>query len=222
VTNRSNRATRLIQLFLGLVLYGISDGLLLAAGLGADPWDVFSQGLSRSFGLGIGTWTIIVGAMVLLLWIPLRQRPGLGTLANVFVIGLVVNEFLSLVPVVHGMALRSIGMLVAVVLNAIATATYIGARFGPGPRDGLMTGWAARGHSLRLGRTAIEATALLAGWLLGGTVGVGTLVYALSIGPLVHWLLPLFTRDVEVRRREHAPRHPRTRGPFPIGDTEPG
>jgi uncharacterized membrane protein YczE len=204
VTNPSNKTPRLLQLFLGLVLYGISDGLLLAAGLGADPWDVFSQGLSRSFGLGIGTWTIIVGAIVLLLWIPLRQRPGLGTLANVVVIGLIVNEFLSLVPAVHGMALRIIGMLAAVVLNGVATATYIGAQFGPGPRDGLMTGWAARGHSLRLGRTAIEATALLAGWLLGGTVGVGTLVYALSIGPLVHWFLPRLTREVKDRRGERS------------------
>lgn len=195
MTNRSNHTARLIQLFLGLVLYGISDGLLLAAGLGADPWDVFSQGLSRSFGLGIGTWTIIVGAIVLLLWIPLRQRPGLGTLANVVVIGLIVNEFLSLVPSVHDMAVRTVAMLAAVVLNGVATATYIGAHYGPGPRDGLMTGWAARGHSLRLGRTAIEATALLSGWLLGGTVGVGTLVYALSIGPLVHWLLPRLSRS---------------------------
>jgi uncharacterized membrane protein YczE len=192
-------------LFLGLVLYGISDGLLLAAGLGADPWDVFSQGLSRSFGLGIGTWTIIVGAIVLLLWIPLRQRPGLGTLANVVLIGLIVNEFLSLVPEVHGMAPRFVAMSGAVVMNGVATATYIGAHYGPGPRDGLMTGWAARGHSLRVGRTAIEATALLAGWLLGGVVGVGTLVYALSIGPLVHWLLPRLTRGVEDRRDDCAP-----------------
>jgi uncharacterized membrane protein YczE len=204
VTNRSNYTSRLIQLFLGLVLYGISDGLLLASGLGADPWDVFSQGLSRSFGLGIGTWTIIIGAIVLFLWVPLRQRPGLGTLANVIVIGLIVNEFLSLLPVVHGMALRIIGMLVAVALNGVATATYIGAQFGPGPRDGLMTGWAARGHSLRVGRTTIEATVLLAGWLFGGTVGVGTLVYALSIGPLVHWLLPPLTRGVRSRKDEPA------------------
>jgi uncharacterized membrane protein YczE len=202
VTNRLNHIARLIQLFLGLVLYGISDGLLLAAGLGADPWDVFSQGLSRSFGLGIGTWTIIVGAAVLLLWIPLRQRPGLGTLANVIVIGLIVNEFLSLVPTVHGMAMRVVGMAVAVLLNGVATATYIGAHYGPGPRDGLMTGWAARGHSLRVGRTTIEATALLAGWLLGGTVGVGTVVYALSIGPLVHWLLPRLSRGGKGRRSE--------------------
>jgi uncharacterized membrane protein YczE len=192
-------------MFLGLVLYGISDGLLLAAGLGADPWDVFSQGLSRSFGLGIGTWTIIVGASVLLLWIPLRQRPGLGTLANVVVIGLIVNEFLSLVPAVHGMAVRTVAMLAAVVLNGVATATYIGAHYGPGPRDGLMTGWAARGHSLRVGRTIIEAIALLSGWLLGGTVGVGTLVYALSIGPLVHWLLPRLSRGVNDRGNENAP-----------------
>jgi uncharacterized membrane protein YczE len=198
VTKPAARTSRLIQLFVGLVLYGISDGLLLAASLGADPWDVFSQGLSRSFGLGIGTWTIIVGALVLLLWIPLRQRPGLGTLANVAVIGVIVNEFLALVPVVHGLAARSVGMLAAVVLNGIATAMYIGARFGPGPRDGLMTGWADRGHSLRLGRTMMEASALLAGWLLGGTVGVGTVVYALAIGPLVHVLLPRMSRTADV------------------------
>jgi uncharacterized membrane protein YczE len=204
MTNRSNNVARSVQLLLGLVIYGISDGLLLAAGLGADPWDVFSQGLSRTFGLGIGTWTIIVGALVLLLWIPLRQRPGVGTLGNVLVIGVVVNEFLSLVPTVHGMAWRITGMLAAVLLNGVATATYIGAHFGPGPRDGLMTGWAARGHSLRMGRTAIEATALLAGWLLGGTVGVGTVVYALSIGPLVHWLLPRLSRATNDRSGVHA------------------
>ena len=205
MTTPAARPSRLTQLFVGLILYGISDGLLLAAGLGADPWDVFSQGLSRSFGLGIGTWTIIVGALVLLLWIPLRQRPGLGTLANVAVIGVIVNEFLAVVPIVHGLALRGVGMLAAVVLNGIATAMYIGARFGPGPRDGLMTGWAARGHSLRLGRTTIEASALLAGWLLGGTVGVGTVVYALAIGPLVHVLLPRMTRSAVVPSGREAP-----------------
>jgi uncharacterized membrane protein YczE len=205
VTKPEALTSRLLQLGVGLILYGISDGLLLAAALGADPWDVFSQGLSRSFGLAIGTWTIIVGALVLLLWIPLRQRPGLGTLANVVVIGVIVNEFLALVPVIHGVAARSLGMLAAVVLNGFATATYIGARFGPGPRDGLMTGWAARGHSLRLGRTTIEASALLAGWLLGGTVGVGTLVYALSIGPLVHVLLPRMTRSTVVYPERPAP-----------------
>ena len=205
MTKPATFTSRLLQLFVGLVLYGISDGMLLAAGLGADPWDVFSQGLSRSFGLAIGTWTIIVGVLVLLLWIPLRQRPGLGTVGNVVVIGLVVNGFLAVVPVVHGVAARSLCMVAAVGLNGLATATYIGARLGPGPRDGLMTGWAARGHSLRLGRTIIEATALLAGWLLGGTVGLGTLVYALSIGPLVHWLLPHFTRSVGVSNDQQEP-----------------
>jgi uncharacterized membrane protein YczE len=198
-------SSRLAQLFVGLIVYGISDGLLLAAGLGADPWDVFSQGLSRSVGLEIGTWTIIIGALVLLLWIPLRQRPGVGTLANVVVIGLVVNAFLAQVPVVHGLVARSVGMAAAVLLNGVATATYIGAQFGPGPRDGLMVGWAARGHSLRLGRTAIEATVLLVGWLLGGTVGAGTVLYALSIGPLVHWLLPLFTRSLDLPKSQQAP-----------------
>jgi uncharacterized membrane protein YczE len=185
------RIRRLTQLYLGLGLYGFSDGLLLLGGLGVDPWDVLHQGLSRQLGLGVGTWSIIVGACVLALWFPLRQRPGLGTLSNVVVIGLVINLTLAAVPAPHDMALRSAAMLGGVVLNGVATGAYIGAGLGPGPRDGVMTGFAARGHSIRLVRTSMEVTVLAAGWLLGGTVGVGTVAYALGIGPLAHVFIPL-------------------------------
>ena len=185
---------RLLQLFAGLLLYGISDSMLLLAGLGVDPWDVLHQGLSRHTGIPVGTWAIIVGALVLLLWIPLRQRPGLGTLCNVILIGAVIDVMLALITPPHSLLVRAVVMVSGVVLNGVATGLYIGAGLGPGPRDGLMTGFAARGHSLRVVRTAIEATVLLAGWLLGGTVGVGTVVYAACIGPLAHIFVPLFSR----------------------------
>src|SRR5271170_7927565 len=181
---------RLIQLFAGLVLYGISDSMLLLAGLGVDPWDVLHQGLSRRTGIPVGTWAIIVGALVLLLWIPLRQRPGFGTLSNVVLVGLVIDAMLATVPPVHGLPAQVVVMLGGVVLNGIATGAYIGAGLGPGPRDGLMTGLAARGHSIRIVRTSIELTVLVTGWILGGTVGVGTVVYALAIGPIAHLTIP--------------------------------
>jgi uncharacterized membrane protein YczE len=165
--------------------------MLLLAGLGVDPWDVFHQGLSRRLGLGVGTWAIIVGVAVLLLWIPLRQRPGLGTLSNVVIVGLVIDVVLAEVPPVHGLAARLLVMCGGVILNGIATGAYIGAGLGPGPRDGLMLGLAARGHSIRVMRTCIELTVLVTGWLLGGTVGIGTVVYALSIGPIAHVSIPL-------------------------------
>lgn len=184
------RVRRVIQLYAGLLLYGISGSMLLLAGLGVDPWDVLHQGLSRRLGLGVGTWVVIVGALVLLLWIPLRQRPGWGTLSNVIVIGLVIDLVLATVPPVHGLAAQLIVMFSGVVLNGIATGLYIGAGLGPGPRDGLMTGLAARGHSIRVVRTGIELTVLLTGWLLGGTVGLGTVVYALGIGPIAHVTIP--------------------------------
>jgi uncharacterized membrane protein YczE len=185
------RARRLVQLFLGLILYGVSSSMLLLAGLGLDPWDVLHQGLSRRIGLGVGTWAIIVGFAVLLLWIPLRQRPGVGTLCNVFVVGGVIDLVLAVVPAPHGLAVRIPLLLGGVLLNGVATGAYIGAGLGPGPRDGLMTGWAARGHSIRVVRTTIELSVLAIGWALGGDVGAGTVVYALSIGPLAHKFIPL-------------------------------
>ena len=190
---------RLVQLFAGLVLYGISDSMLLLAGLGLDPWDVLHQGLARRTGVPTGTWAIIVGAAVLLLWIPLRQRPGIGTLCNVVLIGTVIDVVLAVVSPPHSLPARAAVMVSAVILNGVATGLYIGAGLGPGPRDGLMTGLAARGHSLRVVRTGIEAIVLLAGWLLGGTVGIGTVVYAACIGPLAHVFVPLFSRSSPAR-----------------------
>ena len=187
------RLRRVGQLGVGLIAYGLSDAMLLLAGLGVDPWDVFQQGLSRRAGLGVGTWAIIVGAGVLVLWVPLRQRPGLGTLANVAVIGSTIDLVMWLAPAPHAAALRIVLMFGGVALNGIATGAYIGAGLGPGPRDGLMTGIAARGHSIRVVRSAIELAVLGAGWLLGGTVGIGTVVYAAAIGPLAHVFIPLFT-----------------------------
>ncbi len=182
---------RLTQLVLGLTLYGASMALMLRATLGLDPWDVFHQGLSGRVGISIGLLVNIVGALVLLLWIPLRQKPGIGTVANVFIIGTAMDLTLAVLPAIEGLPLRTAGLLGAVVINGFAGALYIGAGLGPGPRDGLMTGLARRtGWSLRLVRTGIELTVLAIGWLLGGTVGVGTLIYAFAIGPLVQAFLP--------------------------------
>ena len=182
---------RLTQLFAGLALYGSSLALLVESGLGLSPWDVLHQGLSRSVGLSIGTWVVLVGALVLLLWLPLRQRPGVGTVSNVVVVGVVLDAALVVLPTPDGVAAQGLLLVAGVLLNAVATAMYIGARLGPGPRDGLMTGLAARRRSVRVVRTTIEVTVLLAGIALGGTAGVGTVAYAVAIGPLVQPLLPL-------------------------------
>jgi len=185
---------RLIQLYAGLVLYGVSLALMVRAELGLDPWDVLHQGLADRLPLTFGQVVIVVGALVLLAWIPLRQRPGLGTISNVIVIGLAVDAALAVLPPPDPMAWRITFLVSGVVLNGVATAAYIGARLGPGPRDGLMTGLVARtGRSVRLIRTSIEVGVLATGWLLGGTVGVGTVLYAIAIGPLVHLLLPRLT-----------------------------
>ena len=185
---------RLLQLFIGLLLYGASMALMLRAALGLDPWDVFHQGLATQADLSIGKVVNLVGLAVLLLWIPLKQRPGIGTVANVILIGTAMDLTLSVLPAIEGLALQVAALLFSVVANGIAGALYIGAGLGPGPRDGLMTGLARRtGWSLRLVRTGIELTVLGFGWLLGGTVGVGTLLYAFTIGPLVQIFLPMVT-----------------------------
>jgi hypothetical protein len=189
----STSIRRLVNLYAGLVLFGVSIAFFVQARLGLDPWDVLHQGISERTGVRIGTVAIVVGLVVLLLWIPLRQRPGLGTVSNVLLVGLTLDVALVLLPEPGPMPLRFGFLVVAIVLNAVATGLYIGAGLGPGPRDGLMTGLAARGHSVRFVRTAIELTVLAAGWLLGGTVGVGTALFALTIGPLVHVLLPRLT-----------------------------
>ncbi|PZF80600.1 YczE/YyaS/YitT family protein [Jiangella anatolica] len=182
---------RLSQLFAGLLLYGFSMALLVEAGLGLDPWDVLHQGIAERTGLTIGTVVIVVGVAVLLLWIPLRQKPGVGTIANALLVGLAADASIWLLPSPDPLAVRIAFLVAGVVLNAVATAAYIGARLGPGPRDGLMTGLVGRtGRSVRVVRTSIEVLVLATGWLLGGTVGAGTVVYAVSIGPLVHLLLP--------------------------------
>jgi Predicted membrane protein len=181
---------RLASLYLGLVLFGGSVALMVRADLGLDPWDVLHQGLSQHTGLRFGWVVIAVGAIVLLLWLPLKQRPGVGTVSNVVVVGLAADAGLSILPHPHALVLRFAFLAAGIVANGIATGLYIGAGLGPGPRDGLMTGLAARGHSIRVVRTAIEVSVLAAGWLLGGSVGVGTVLYALSIGPLAHFFIP--------------------------------
>jgi uncharacterized membrane protein YczE len=186
---------RLVQLYLGLALYGFSMALMVRAELGVMPWDVLHQGLARSLGGSLGTVSMVVGALVLLLWVPLRQRPGVGTLSNVVGIGLSVDASLAVLPDVgDNLLLRALLVVAGIVLNAVATAAYIGVRLGPGPRDGLMTGLVRRtGWSVRLVRTSIEVAVVAVGWLLGGTLGVATVLYALAIGPLVQPLLTRFT-----------------------------
>jgi uncharacterized membrane protein YczE len=187
--------TRAGALLVGLTGYGFSMALMVRAGLGLDPWDVFHQGLAGRTGMTIGIASAVVGVAVLLAWIPLRNRPGVGTVANVIVIAITVDAGMALLPTPESLPVRVAMMLGAVVLNALSTVLYIGAGMGPGPRDGLMTGLVARsGLSVRLVRTSIEATVLAVGWLLGGTVGVGTVVYALGIGSLVQLFVRLTPR----------------------------
>ncbi len=184
---------RSIQLYAGLALYGASSALLVRAGLGLEPWNVLHQGLAGLTGLTIGVVSIVVGAAVLLLWIPLRQRPGLGTVSNVFVVGLAMDGTLALLPDAHALAVRVPLLLAGIVLNGVATGLYIAADFGPGPRDGLMTGLHRRtGRSIRLMRTGVEIAVVVTGFLLGGTIGIGTVLYAVSIGPLAQFFLRMF------------------------------
>ncbi|MEV4535538.1 hypothetical protein AB0J82_17090 [Asanoa sp. NPDC049518] len=186
-------SSRLLRLFGGLVLFGVSLGLMVRADLGLGPWDVFHQGVAERIGLSIGLVVNLTAVVVLLLWIPLRQRPGIGTVANVVVVGLVTDGTLWLLPDLDALAPRIALLVAGILANAVATGLYVGAGLGPGPRDGLMTGLAARGHSIRLVRTGIELTVLAIGFLLGGSVGFGTIAYALAIGPLVGVFLPRLT-----------------------------
>ena len=172
---------------------GTGIAVMVLAGLGLGPWDVLHQGLSNRTGIPIGTVGILVGAVVLVLWVPLRQRLGIGTVLNTILIGLTIDVVLLLAPAFEPLWLRWVGMLVGVLLYAGGSALYIGAGLGPGPRDGLMTGLAERGSSIRLVRTGIELTVLALGWALGGTIGVGTVVLALSVGPLLQLFLGWFT-----------------------------
>jgi len=197
---------RLIQLFAGLTLYGLSIALIVRADLGLDPWDVLNQGVFERFagpaGISFGLVVNLIGLVVLLLWIPLRQMPGFGTVANVLVIGTIANVGLHWIPVDLPLVVRGGLLLSGIVLNGVASGAYIGAGLGPGPRDGLMTGIVRRtGWPVKWVRTAIEVAVVAVGWLLGGSVGLGTVLYAISIGPLVHVFLPIFT----IRRAEPQP-----------------
>ena len=195
---RAPRLTRrLVQLLLGLALYGGSMALIVRASLGLDPWDVLHAGIVGHTSFSFGTVVVIVGFVVLLLWIPLRQLPGFGTLANVVLIGVACDVALGVISTPDGFWARLAMLVAGVVFNALAGALYIGSQLGTGPRDGLMTGLTRRtGRSVRLVRTSIEVSVLVVGFLLGGAVGLGTVVYALAIGPLVHWMLPWATVDL--------------------------
>jgi len=187
-------ARRLSQLFAGLWLYGASMAMQIRATLGLDPWDVLHEGLTKRTGLSFGLITAITGAVVLLAWIPLRQKPGIGTVANVVLIAVSVDVSLAIIPAPQELLPRVVLLTLGIVLNAVAFAAYVGSRLGPGPRDGMVTGFCRRtGISLRLTRTAVELLVLGTGWLLGGTVGVGTILYAIGIGPLSQLFLPGLT-----------------------------
>lgn len=213
-------STKLVNLHVGLVLFGLSVALMVRANLGLASWDVLHQGLALATGLPLG-WVInSVGVLVLLMWIPLRQRPGYGTVANVIVVGIVAQAVLAFLPAPGHLAWRVAMLTGGILLNGVATALYVGAGLGPGPRDGLMTGLAARGYSIRVARTVIEVFVLVTGWLLGGTVGVGTLLHAVSIGPLVHFFLPKLSvrkgDDHATPQRDHRQHSPR-KGRKPSG-----
>ncbi len=190
---RDRMGRRLPLLTVGLLLFGVSLAMMVRAELGVGPWDVLHQGLARHTPWSFGTVVIVVSVAVLVLWIPLRERPGLGTIANAIVIGLVVDATLVVLGTPASLPGRTALMVAGLVLNGAATGMYIGAGLGAGPRDGLMTGLAARGHAVSVVRTGIELVVLACGWLLGGTVGIGTVAFALAIGPLAQYFLGWFT-----------------------------
>ncbi|MEX1094013.1 MAG: hypothetical protein WEF28_12800 [Acidimicrobiia bacterium] len=191
---------RVVQLVIGLVAFGFGIALMLQSRLGVPPWDVLHQGLAERFGLTVGIWSIIISAVVLLLWLPLREPYGLGTLLNAIIIGVAIDVFALIIPEPEAMAWRIVLLTAGIVTIGLASGMYIGAHLGPGPRDGLMTGIAKLGPSVRLTRTVIEVVVLALGWMLGGTFGVGTVAFALFIGPLVQfsfriWPLELVAED---------------------------
>ncbi|MEV6048728.1 YczE/YyaS/YitT family protein [Streptomyces xanthochromogenes] len=222
LTLSTHLTRRVAQLYVGLALYGVSSGLLVRAGLGLEPWGVLHQGLAKHTGLSIGVVSIIVGAAVLLLWIPLRQRPGLGTVSNVFAIGVFMDATLAVVPDVHGLLGQVPLTAAAILCNGAATGLYISARFGPGPRDGLMTGLhRATGRSIRLVRTSLEVVVVATGFLLGGSLGIGTVLYALAIGPLAQFFLRIFAIPGAAPAPETAPARGTDPAPAPASTGNP-
>jgi uncharacterized membrane protein YczE len=204
VTERDSRRLprRLAQLYAGLLAFAFGEAMIVRANLGVMSWDVLHQGLARHLGLSIGQWSVIIGALVLLLWIPLHERPGLGTVSNVVVIGLALDAFLVVLPAPAAMPARMALLIAGILVNGVATAAYVGASLGPGPRDGLMTGLVrTTGRPVGVVRTAIEVSVVLVGWLLGGNLAIGTVLFVVAIGPLVHVFLPLLT--VGERRSGH-------------------
>lgn len=182
--------TRLTRCVLGLAVFGVGISLQIDARLGNPPWDVFHEGVSLQTGVSIGRVIVLTGLALLVLWIPLRQRPGIGTILNALVIGTVADVALRVIPEPAALPTRGVMVVAGIVCVAVGSALYIGSGLGPGPRDGLMTGLAARGIPVRVARTGIEVTVLVVGWLLGGRVGIGTVVFAVTIGPLVQWWMP--------------------------------
>jgi uncharacterized membrane protein YczE len=193
VSSHPTYAERLARCVFGLGLFGLGVAMLIDADLGAAPWDVFHQGVAERIGWAVGSVIVVTGLLLLVLWIPLRQRPGVGTLLNALEIGTVVNLTLPIVPDPEQMIPRVILMTGGIVVIAVGSGFYIGAGIGPGPRDGLMLGLRDRGLSVRAARTLIEVSVLVLGIVLGGTAGVGTVAFAIAIGPLVHVFLPRLT-----------------------------
>jgi uncharacterized membrane protein YczE len=204
-TSRRDLIERAAQLLVGLFLYGVALGLMVRGGIGVSPWDVLALGVAGQSGIGYGTVTVLVSIVVLLLWIPLRQRVGVGTLLNALLVGPSADLTLAVLPAAPSIWVGAPLFAVGLVLLAFATGLYIAASFGPGPRDGLMTGLVrVTGWKVWIVRTLIEGSVLLVGFLLGGPVGVGTVVFALGVGPLIGWFLPRITRRREARSREVA------------------
>lgn len=197
---------RFIQLIAGLVMFGVGIGLMLQSGLGVPPWDVLHQGLAERFGLSVGIWSILVSVAVLLLWLPLREPYGIGTLLNAIIVGVLIDVTVVVVPQPGPSWLAWAMQVGGILMIGLASGMYIGANLGPGPRDGLMTGIARRGPSIRLTRSLIEVTVLAIGWLLGGSFGFGTVLFALAIGPLVQFFLPRWT--IGAQASEDAWTHP--------------
>jgi len=201
-----NLSRRIAQLVAGLVLFGLGIGCMLQSGLGLPPWDVLHQGLAEQFGLSVGTWSIIISFVVLLIWLPLRERYGAGTLLNAILIGAVIDLTVLVLPEPEALWLRGLMLAAGILFIGVASGMYIGANLGPGPRDGLMTAISRRGLSIRVTRWGLEVAVLVTGILMGGTFGVGTIAFALFIGPLVQFFLPRWS--IDTGRPEDAWDHP--------------